>query len=92
MVLAAPLAFAQGAKLVNQPLEMTLSERPSLVTIVLDTNADVLVDVVGHRQRTAQRDLVLGEPAEVRVLHVPVDEVDCRIDDALQLHALRREL
>ena len=38
------LREVSGDKPVDQPVDLPLQERPSLVTVVLDTNADILVD------------------------------------------------
>ena len=47
-------------------------------------DVDLVVDVVGHADRAAQRDLLLRVPADHRVLHVEVLEHDRRLDAAHQ--------
>ena len=55
-------------------------------------DADLLVDVVRHGHRAAQRDLLLGQAADHRVLHVPEHVADLGVDEARQLDALAAEL
>ena len=55
-------------------------------------HADLVVDVVRHRHRAPQRDLLLREAADDRILQVPVRVVDLRHHGARQLHAPARKL
>ena len=49
-------------------------------------------DVIGHRQRTPQRDLLLREAADDRVEHVPVDVANLGIDDPVEPDPLGGQL
>ena len=56
--------------------------------LVLANDADFLVEVVGHDDRAAQRDLLLGEAAEHRIAHIEKGVGDLRIDRAKERNAL----
>ena len=50
-------------------------------------DTDLLVDVVGHRHRPAQRDLLLAHAADDGILQIPEVIGDLGIDESGELHA-----
>ena len=52
---------------------------------------DLVFDVEGHAHRPAKRDLLPGQSADDRVLHVPEVIRDLGVDEARELHAALRE-
>ncbi|MDB4933039.1 MAG: TonB-dependent receptor, partial [Labilithrix sp.] len=57
-----------GDKPVDQPVDVALAERPAIVTVVLDTNADILVD--GRLIATAPLSRPIEVPPGAHVLSV----------------------
>src|SRR5512144_775975 len=61
------------------------------LALVLPEDADLLLAVVRHAERAAQRDPILRVPADDRILHVEVRVVDRGLDAAREPDARLRE-